>query len=226
MRTILAFCLAISVILPIPAVLGGKQKTAEFKDGLLKDTLFGYSLRVPKNWRVKVFDEPSVLRAMLLKKNYEVNREVKDLGGDFTIPEVRLFSRPDTITATTFLDELKRSVLSHKSEDKIINQLELLLSGEFVTAQEVELAGNKCLQGIFRRNYTRELQTDPFDPKYRQYGGLIARNEYDVHEIYIFSKDGNLFVMQAFAEREFYPNNKDEFSTMLSSLNFVSGNSK
>ncbi len=205
----------------LTSMASAKQKSAEFKDGILTDSLFGYSLQIPKNWRVKTFDEPSLMRAMLIKKNYEVNREVKDLGGDFTIPEIRLFSRPDTISPAGFVEEIKRSVQSHKSEDRIVNQLELLLSGEHLSTQEMEIAGIKCLQAIFRRNYTRELQVDPFDPKYRQYGGLIARNEYDVHEIYVFRLGENLFVIQAFAEREFYPGNKDEFAKILGSLAFV-----
>ncbi len=213
--------LMVFTILLLPSVTSAKQKSAEFKDGTLQDSSLGYSLQVPKNWRVKTFDEPSLIRAMLIKKNYEVNREVKDLGGDFTIPEIRLFSRPDTLSPAEFIEELKRSTLSHKSDDRIINQFELLLSGEYLSVQEVEIAGLKCLQAIFRRNYTRELQVDPFDPKYRQYGGLIARNEYDVHEIYVFRSGENLFVIQAFAEREFYPGNREEFAKILGTLKFT-----
>jgi len=213
--------LIVLVLSFLSSMASAKQKSAEFKDGKLTDSSLGYSLQIPKNWRVKTFEEPSLIRAMLIKKNYEVNREVKDLGGDFTIPEIRLFSRPDTISPAGFVEELKRSLLSHKSEDRIINQLELLLTGEYLSAQETEIAGNKCIQTLFRRNYTRELQVDPFDPKYRQYGGLIARNEYDVHEIYVFRSGDNLFVIQAFAEREFYPGNKEEFAKILGSLTFA-----
>jgi len=64
------------------------------------------------------------------------------------------------------------------------------------------------------------LYTDPDDPKYRQYGGLILRKIHDVHEVYACNRDGNLYIIHAFAENEFYPMVKEEIARIVLSWNF------
>jgi hypothetical protein len=220
-RVKILFITVVSLMFIIP-LQGAKQKTGEIRNDVLNDLQLGYSLNIPKNWKAKIFDEPSVTRVFLSKRNYEVNRDVKALGGDYTVPEIYIYSRPDTISPKDFLERLKAQVQSHQSTDDIINKLNIILTGEYVTIQETKLGDIPVIQALFKRNYTRELQGDPADPRYRQFGGRIARNEHDVHEYYIFKLGQNLYVIQAYAEREFYPSNKDEFAKIISSLKFTS----
>jgi hypothetical protein len=214
-------CIAVIGILFSVSLYAGKQKTIENKNGVITDLQYGYSLTAPDNWKVKAFDEPSVTRLFLSKKNYEVNRDVKALGGDFTIPEIWIYTRPDTIEPKAFLDQLNNLVQSHQSTDNIITKLNLGLTGEYLMMQETKLGNIPAIHALYKRNYTRELQGDPADPRYRAFGGRIARSEHDVHELYIFKHGPNLFVIQAYAEREFYTVNKDEFAKIIGTFKFT-----
>ncbi len=222
-RTKIILVLVLIAALNIPA-LAKKQKTAVFKDNVLSDQKLNFTLEVPKNWKVKTFkeepEELSILRAVFLKKNYKINKEVKELGGDFTIPEIQIYARMDEMTPMEFLEILKKDIKSHNSEDDIITKLNLILSGEFLGKEEIELDGIPAIHALFKRKYTRRLQGDPSDPRYRQYGGLIIRSEHDVHDVYILKRNDYLIVIQFFSEREFYPPNRDEFTKILSSLKF------
>jgi hypothetical protein len=201
-------------------VFGGKVKSGDYKNGILTDSQLGYTLSIPDNWRVKVFNEPAVERALMIKRNYEVNKTVKDLGGEFTIPEIRIFARPDSLTPIEFLDKLKAEIATHKTNDNIISQLELVTSGEYSMMQEMKLDSIPTVKAIIKKNYERKLEVDPNDARYRQYGGLLVQNEHIVHELYIFKHNGQLFIIQALAEREFYPMNKDEFNKLVGSIVF------
>lgn len=216
--------LTLVTALTMPA-LAKKQKTAVFKDNILNDQKLNFTLEVPRNWKVKTFkekpEEPAILRAILLKKNYKINKEVKELGGDFTIPEIQIYARLDEMTPVEFIEALKKDIKSHDSEDDIITKLNLILSGEFLGKEEIELDGMPVTHALFKRNYTRRLQGDPSDPQYRQYGGIIIRSEHDVHEVFILKQQGYLVVIQGFSEREFYPQNREEFAKIFNSLKFI-----
>jgi hypothetical protein len=202
-------------------VFGGKVKSGDYKNGILTDSQLGYTMSIPDNWRVKVFDEPAVERVLMIKRNYEVNKNVKDLGGEFTIPEIRVFARPDSLTPTEFLDKLKGELVTHKTTDNIISQLDLVTAGEYSLMQELKLDSIPAIQAIFKKNYQRKLEVDPNDAHYRQYGGLLVENEHIVHELYLLKHNGQLFVFHAFAEREFYPMNKEEFKKIIGSIVFA-----
>jgi hypothetical protein len=214
------YCIAVIGILISVSLYAGKQKTAQLKNNNLTDLQLGYSINVPDNWRVKAFDEPSVTRVYLSKKNYEINRDVKALGGEYAVPEIWIYSRPDTISPQGFLENLKNMVQSHQSTDNIMTKLNLGLTGEFVMMREAQIGDIPVIQALFKRNYTLELQGDPSDPRYRAFGGHIARNEHVVHEIYIFQHGQNIYVIQAYAEREFYSVNKEEFTKIIGSFKF------
>jgi len=201
-----------------------KVKTGECKDNHYRDLRYGMTLEIPDNWKTKTFkekeDKIKTFRALFVQKNYEVNLEARELGGDYTIPEIQVYVRPDTKTPAEFVDSLKAATMTHDSTDDIINQMNLVLSGQYVAAQEIEMAGVQVHQAYFKREWKREMQGDAADPRYSHYGGLVMRPVHDVHEVYVCSKDGNLYVIQAFAENEFYPRVQDEFARIISSLGF------
>jgi hypothetical protein len=211
------------IMIGVPAI-AGKTKTAECKDNVLTDLKYNYTIDVPDNWKVKTFKEdagkPEVLRALLMQKNYQVNRDVKNIGGEFIIPEIQIYVRPAAMTAAEFLEKLKHDIEMRSSDDNIISQMNLVLDGEFQGSDEVVLAGNKTIRAMFKRPWERHLQAEADDPKYRQYGGLIIQNVHDVHEVYIFERDGDLFVINDQVENEFYLVIKEEFAQIISSLKF------
>lgn len=216
--------MSLLVLIICGPVWAGKIPTAELKNDTLQ--VFGpnFSLEVQKNWKVKTFkekaDEPDVLKAMLRQKNFQINQEAKNYGGDYTIPEIQIFARKDTLSAGKFIERLINDVNLRSSDDNIINSLNLLLAGEYVTTQQVNLGGQPTFQAFFKRNWERHMTADPGDPHYRQHGGLIVRPVNDVNEIYALNYQGYLIVIQAYAEFEFYQTVKEEIDKLLLTLSF------
>lgn len=215
---------AILVVLLAAPSIAKKVKTAKHKDNVLTDLRYQFNLDILKNWKVKTFKEkeeqPEILRALLIQKNYRINQEAKDLDADFTRPEIQIFARLDTTSAKNFMKLLKADVKVHNSKDDIINQLNLMLSGEYIDMQTIEFDGEQVIQAFFKRRWERILQGDPDNPKYRHSGGRIVRDVIDVHEIYILNHNGNLLLIQASSEFEFYDSLKDEFFKIVSSIKF------
>jgi hypothetical protein len=220
---LLTACLLI-ITLSIPA-LAGKTKTAIEKDGVVTDQKLKYTINVPDNWKVKTFkesdDKPEVFRLFLTQKNYQVNMDAKELDGDFTIPEMQFYARPaDGTTAQDFFDKLKADVTRHLSDDDIINQLNLLITGEYIDSMHVKLFGEDVIKARYKRVWERHLQADPNDARYRHTGGLIVQTVTDVHEVYMFVHDGYLYVIQDFCEYEFYGQLVEEFANIVASMKF------
>lgn len=202
-----------------PSALAKKEKTALFKDGVLKDLKYNYSLNVSSNWKVKEFKEPSVERAFLEKKNYSVNREVQTYGGDYTIPTVLIYVQEFNGSVGDFEALLKKSVEEHQSNNEVISKLGLLVDGEFVISGDVAIDSTRARQVILKRNYKRLLSADAYGRSTRptdQPERYI--NDHEVHEIYLIKKDSLLYIIQAFSEREFYQENKVEFDALILSL--------
>ena len=220
-KLFIAFMLVAVMAIPSAA---GKVKTAKFKDNVLTEQRYNYTMNVLDNWKVKTFKEKDekrkLLRALILQKTYRIHQAAKDLDADFTIPEIQIYARPDTTSPMTYLEQLRNDVKGHRSEDEITNQLNLILSGEFVGMQETILDNISTIQAVFKRQWRRELQADEDDNRYRQYGGLVVRDVHDVHEVYILNYNGCLYVIQAFAENEFYPMVKEEFREIIASIKF------
>lgn len=214
----------IMVVMMVAPVMAGKTKTAECKDKVLTDLRYNFTIDVPDNWKSKTFkekaEEPEALRALLTQKNYQINQQARDLGGEFIIPEIQIYVRPATMTTAEFLEKLKHDVELRSSDDKIINQMDLLLAGEFQVSQEFVLAGNKAIQALFKKPWKRQLQAEADDPKYRAFGGRIVQDVHNVHEVYIFEHNGNLFVINALVENEFYRIVTEEFANIISTLKF------
>lgn len=215
---------ALIAMLVIPAA-AKKTKTATNENGVLTDQRIGYTMEVPDNWKVKTYkeseDNPAVLRVLMSQKNYQINREVEELDGDYIIPEIQVYARQDTMSPEGFLEKLKNAVELRNSGDDIISQLGLVMEGEFVQSGEAELGGLPVIVAYFKRNWERHLQADPGDPRYRHTGGLIVRETHDIHEVYILKHGGDLIVIQGLCEAEFYHNIlMAEFGKIIGSLKF------
>lgn len=221
-KLLMVFAIILSLAIPSFAK---KVKTAECEKGVITDLRLNYTMECPENWKVKTYkekeDEPQLLRVMMSQKNYRIDQQARDLGGDYTIPEIQVYARPAKMAPMEFLDSLKAAVHIHNSGDELINQLNLILTGEYVDMQEVVIAGENAIQARFKRNWKRELQADPDDPRYRQFGGLIVQDVHDVHEMFIFVHNGWLYVIQGLVEYQFYSEIQEEFRTIVSSMKFA-----
>jgi hypothetical protein len=215
--------LAALVMVALSASLAGakKEKTITYKDGILTDAKYGYTMVVSDNWKVKSLDEPSVERAFIQKKNYSINRMSQTYGGDYTIPTVNLYAMEFDGTPEDFEDLLKTSLEEHRSDNEIIPKLHLLRDGEFVVSGPATIDSTECRQIVLKRNYKRLLANDAYGRYSDQQQVEKVINDYEVHELYVVKRNNILYVFHAYSEREFYSKeNKDEFESMAASIKF------
>lgn len=199
-----------------------KEKTIVVNDTLITDAKYNFTMSVNKNWKVKGFNEPSIERVYLEKKNYSVNPEVKTYGGDYTIPTIVVFAQEFSGSPDDFISILQASLEEHRSDNNIVQKLGLLMDSELVTSGDATIDSIKAKHVILKRNYKRLLAKDAYggstDPA-QQPEKFI--NDHEVHELYILKKDNILFVYQAYSEREFYRGeNMDEFESIASKMAF------
>ncbi len=153
---------AVILALFVPAAYAKKEKTITYKDSVLADGKYGFEMVVTKNWKVKGFNEPSLERVFLEKKNYSVNTDIKTYGGDYTIPTVLVFAQEFNGTVADFEALLRKSLDEHKSDNEIIGKLGLLMDSELVLAGDSVIDSLPVRQLILRRNYKRVLSADAY----------------------------------------------------------------
>jgi hypothetical protein len=202
--------------------LAKKEKTVVVNDTLITDAKYNFTMAVNKNWKVKSFNEPSIERVFLEKKNYSVNPEVKTYGGDYTIPTIVVFAQEFSGTTDDFISLLQASLEEHRSDNSVVQKLGLLMDSEMVTSGDATIDSIKAKHVILKRNYKRLLAKDAYggstDPA-QQPEKFI--NDHEIHELYMFKKDNTLFVYQAYSEREFYrAENMEEFEGIASKISF------
>jgi len=217
-----SFLGAVVILMMATHVNAKKEKTITRQDTLVTDAKYGFSLVVNENWKVRDFKEPSVERVFLEKKNYSINREIQSFGGDYTIPTVLVYAQPFNGTIDDFEALIKKSLDEHFSDNEIVRKLGLLRDSDYIIANQVFIDSLPARQIFLKRNYKRLLSEDSFSRESspeKQAEKFI--NDHEVHELYLAKVGGNLVVLQAYCEREFYAKeNKAEFGALINSIHF------
>jgi len=207
---------ALISIMTFSAAGAGKQKTVEIKDDIAGDSLYGWTMPIPRNWKSKSFNEPGVERLFLQKKNYMINSSVKIYGGDYTIPSVTIYIQEFNGTMEDFENLIKKGLEEHRSDNLIVSKFGLLNEGEFIVSGDVSINSIPARQVYLKRNYTRIIIV----PDGSAEGKEKIIRDHEVHEIYLIKRGGAMMVFQALCEREFYDVNGPEFQSLLTSITF------
>ena len=196
-----------------------KEKTVKIKDMLATDLKYGWKMPVPDNWKAKNQDEPNVERLFLEQKNYRVNPNISQYGGDYTIPRVIIYVQEFGGTVDDFENLIKKSLEEHRTDNEIISKMGLLQDGDYIVSADVTRDSSLVRQIYLKRNYKRLLYIPDSG------GGISGGreeyiNDHEVHEVYLIKHGSYMLVFQAFFEREFYDSNAVEFQAMMKSLEF------
>lgn len=188
-----------------------KKKTVEIKDGVITDTLYGWTMNYPDNWKAKSLKEPSLERVYLIKKNYSVNQYIQTYGGDYTIPTFLVYAQEFDGDIYAFEALIKRALDEHRSENELISKMDILTDCDFITSGNVVIDSTEARQIYIKRNYKRVLDVR---------GETKYINDHEVHEIYLIKIDNMMYVIHGFCEREFYETNQEEFLAFVQSIDF------
>jgi len=197
-----------------------KQKTGKVKGNTFTDSKFAYELDFLKNWKLKDEKEPSLLRASLMKKNYQIDRlSSLQSRGEFNIPTILILAD----TTSLSIEEFKKALFADGKE-KIKNKDDYALALEFLTGSEVMQESEILVDSIpariltMRKPFERVVKdpTRTRDPL----GSARIINEFLLGYLLFFKYDRNIFVIHFSCERQFFAVNHDEFTKIMQGWEF------
>ncbi|MBD3169633.1 MAG: hypothetical protein GF307_09135 [candidate division Zixibacteria bacterium] len=226
MKTILTLILAfVSFGLCIESA-NAKKTGKVYDDSIFVDTRLEYEFRVPEGWNIKTQkdkgDNYNYERVVVVKKNYKVNRTVRQLHGDFTIPTVTVFADSTSKTVEEYSRYLLDNLKKVTSKDEILLSTQLLEDTELLDSFMVDYNGiiSKRLQ--LKNSYKRFLDTSRRDVNWQRDGGVKLIQDFNIIDIVIFKKNDWIIMMYAVCEREFYQLNRKAFVQIFNSMDLSS----
>jgi hypothetical protein len=199
------------ILLSVSVAQAKKNKTVEINDGVITDTLNGWTMNFPDNWKAKSLKEPSLERVYLTKRNYSVNQYIQTYGGDYTIPTFLVYAQEFDGDIYAFEALIKRCLGEHRSDNKLISKMGIMTDCDFITSGNVIIDSTEARQIYVKRNYKRVLDIR---------GETKYINDHEVHEIYLVKIENMMYVIHGFCEREFYETNQEEFLAFVESIDF------
>lgn len=205
---------------------GKKEKTGKVKGNVFFDKKFGYQLTFLENWKLSTEKEPSLVRATLMKKNYQVDRSTRFGGYEVNIPTIIILAD----TTSLSLEEFKNAILQESKKIKIKNldeytlKLEFLINSELLQQREILVDSIPAFILTFKKRYFKTSidETRGMTPE----GTEVIVEEFIAGHIVFFKKEKNIFLVHFSCERQFIGPNHREFTNIMSGWEFKDLNSK
>ena len=208
------------LILSLPFVSWAKkEKTGKVKGNTFTDSKFGYQLTFLPNWKVKDEKEPSLVRANLTKKNYEIDWRIRVSRFEFNIPTILILAD----TTHLPLEDFSQAILAEDPK-KISNKDEYRLRLDFLTGSEIVMESKTFVDSIpariltMRKPFERAVD-DPTQSR-SPLGSVRIIEEFLVGYLVVFKYEKNVYVVQLSCERQFFGINHEEFTKIMEGWKF------
>lgn len=219
-RGIVAGLLVVSFMLGSGA-WAKKEKTGVLEKDLFSDTVYGYQLTVPYNWRLKTEKEPSLLRATLQKAKLENLPAGGGQGyydGTRFIPTVTVIADTTSLSLERFGELLLEAKGHLPNEKQYLMKMELLLQSTLESQQKVKVAGLDGIKYTLQKKYLKVVS----DPRQRVYG---TSKEVTVEEsllgyMVVFKNQNRVFIVQCVGERATFQFEDKEYQKLWESWKF------
>ena len=197
-----------------------KEKTGKIEEDTLTDEIFGYKFNVLTNWKIKLENEPSLVRSILTKKNYPVNRSFNGTTEDRLIPTIIICADTSSFSLQEIENSLIKNQGNFRNKNDYLKNLEVIATYEFVQSKEIALDSIAGKVYGFKKGYTRQL----IDPSAR-YGpdgsSVVTKEDYLIGEVILLKKGINLYIIQLAGEKDYFELCEKEFSKMLETWKFL-----
>lgn len=220
MRKIITLVLMGVLLVSVPDLCWAKkQKTGKVKGNTFTDSKFAYALSFLKNWKLKDEKEPSLLRASLMKKNYQIDPRSRISRSDFNIPTILVLADTTSLPLEEF-----RTALFTEDGEKIKNKKEYQLRLDFLTGSEMVQESETLVDSIPARILTMrkpfERALDDITQARSPLGSVRIITEFLVGYLVVFKHKNNVFVAQLSCERQFFGTNHEEFTRIMEGWKF------
>lgn len=201
-------------------LLAKDKKTGKTEKDTLIDEKFGYRLNVLSNWKIKLEKEPSLVRSILTKKNYQVNRSSTLVEEERLIPTIVICADTTSLSLQEVENNLIKGKGNFRNKDEYLNYLETIATYELVNSMDITIDSITGRAYGFKKSYLRQV----IDPSQR-YGpegsSMVTKEDYFIGEIVLLKKGNDLYIIQLTGEREYFAVNEKEFSKMMESWKFL-----
>jgi hypothetical protein len=196
-----------------------KEKTGEVKDNTFTDKKFSYQLTFLPNWKVKSEKEPSILRASLTKKNYQVDQRSKVSRSEFNIPTLMIMADTTSLSLEKFKEALfAEDTKKPENKDDYVIKLEFLTGSEVMKESEILVDSIPAKILTMRKPFER-LVRDPTLVN-APLGDKRLINDFLLGYLLLFKYQQNIYVIHFSCERQFFPVNHDEFTKIMQGWKF------
>lgn len=235
MKKALVFVLAIFFLVgTFQTSFAKKEKTGKVKDNVFTDSKFEYHLEFLKNWKLKTENEPSLVRATLMKKNYQVDKSRRFSGHETNVPTIIIMADTTSLSLEEFKDEFLKEKPQIKNIDKYRMKFEFLTNSELLQEREILVDSIPAHILTFRKPYLITVANPTDKGSYRDevrsdYDDPGVRNPEDSEKLVedfiaghlLFFKKGNeIYVIHFSCERQFIVENHREFTTIMDKWKF------
>jgi len=176
-----------------------KIKTGVLEKNTFSDSLIGYSTSVPKTWKARVKDEPSLIRVAMEKSDVQINpRFSNERSNAGTRPRFLILADTLSFSPDQFLDRLFGET-SWKGKGEYLKVLDWRPSDKEIKRSWVSVAGQPGVQLTLLRNMTEYFS--------EQKAGPITGSEFRAEIVTVFRKNNHLFVAVLFSSEFFLESN-------------------
>lgn len=222
MKKIISLVLAVILVVSLSDFSWAKkEKTGKVKKNTFIDSKFEYQLTFLRNWKLRGEKEPSLLRASLMKKNYQVDRlSSLQSRGEFNIPTILILAD----TTSLSVEEFQKALFGKKAE-KIQKKDDYVITLEFLTRSEIMQESETLVDSIpakilsMRKPFERVVKdpTQTRDPL----GSARIINDFLIGYLLLLKHHQNIYVVHFSCERQFFPINHSEFTKIMEGWRFI-----
>jgi len=207
------------ILLVVNPCLAKQEKTGKVKKNVYTDSKFGFQITGLANWKVKIQNEPSLLRVLLTQKNYKVSTASGASQYSTAIPTILVLADTTSLSLAEVESCLFQKGEKLKNKESYMMELDLVPNSEYLGIGDVTVAG------LPARMYTLEQKYKKTVEDIREWnsptGTTVIIADFLAGHVLLFKKGNNLYVVQFSCEREFFAPTNEEFQKIIKSWQFV-----
>ncbi|MCI0532160.1 MAG: hypothetical protein L0Y74_09465 [candidate division Zixibacteria bacterium] len=200
-----------------------KAKTGYEKDGVFADSSFSYQFQVPFNWKVKTYNEPSLLRATLIKTKLEnppAGAGQSYIEGDRYTPVITVLADTTSLTLDQFLERLMAQKGELPNAKEFMKRLDLLLLSTIEKRIEIEVDSARAVQYNLQKKHLKVVH----DPRRRNYGAEtdeVVVEEALLGQITALKRGNNIFIIQSVGEKDTFQFEERDYKQLFDNWDFT-----
>jgi|GEM_PF-3157265 len=187
------------------------------KDGIYHDARFGFSVKIPVEWReAKLRKEPTPERLLLVQKKPRVPLRLQNSPESAVRPSVMIFADSTAMSPQAFLTFLRADTGKSEFKSRILSKSVLLDQGTPSVVQitgktTAKILGQDAIKLGARLEYTVRVESPGTS-------AMVQVNDFRAGYIYVVPFSGWLMYIEQACENQFLGALQPDFDTMINSL--------